>query len=84
MNFHVSIISIFFFSIPFVFQNYVFIVKLGYKSYSPYLSLIACNLQIIVLSVYFMWKNANKSLNDIIKQMKIGSREELLSLDSFC
>lgn len=80
MNLHASLIMFLLFGVPFVVQNYVYVVYLRLENFSPVLALGVCNVMVMILSTYFLCKNVEANL-----EKKIGaftqstSKTELLT-----
>ena len=79
MNLHASLIVFLVFGIPFIVQNYVYVKYLNLENYSPVLALSVCNISIVSLSIYFLWKNTEASLSKQIQAFtESSSKRELL------
>ena len=83
MNLHSSMIIFLAFGIPFISQNYIYVVYLKLEYLSPILSLFVCNILIVSSSVYFICKNHREKLDNRLKRLDIEnqSKEELLVKD---
>jgi hypothetical protein len=71
------------FSLPYVIQNYYYLVYFDLASYTPTISLLISNFPIITLVLFFLWKNGEKNLDTVLKKAKENQKEvELLSVSN--
>lgn len=78
MNLHSSLIVFFVFGAPYIFQNYAYVVYFHLEYYSPVLSLAVCNILVVSMSVFFLWKNLRSSLSRKVKQFSENSKDTQL------
>ena len=79
MNFHASLIIFVCFGLLFFIQNYIYVVYLGLENFSPIVAICVCNVFNLIFTVYYIWKNTEKSLTkQLIELERSDQKLELL------
>lgn len=81
MNIHATMIVFVVFGIPFISQNYIYVVYCGLENFSPVISLGVCNILVVLMAVYFLFKYAPANFDRTIRRLtESKTKAELLNV----